>query len=159
MLDTRSVTTSLKTYKKLHTLEFDSTRKRMSVIVQHPNGKIYLITKGAESSVLPRCVTGPIAETGKHVDQCAMAGLRTLTVAMKEMSPNELSSFEKALQQAMISLERRDERIMEVFDLVEDGLVVLGATAVEDKLQDGVEETLRSLRLAGIGVWILTGKN
>ena len=131
----------------------------MSVIVQHPNGKIYLITKGAESSVLPRCRTGPSVETGHHVDQCAMSGLRTLTVAMKEMSPMELSSFEKALQQAMISMDRREGRILEVFDLVEDNLVVLGATAVEDKLQDGVEDTLRSLRLAGISVWILTGEN
>ena len=46
----------VKEYQKLSVLEFDSTRKRMSVIVRYPCGKIMLVTKGAESSVLPRCV-------------------------------------------------------------------------------------------------------
>ena len=50
--------TVFKEYKKLKVLEFDSTRKRMSVIVEYPCGKLMLVTKGAESSVLPRCITG-----------------------------------------------------------------------------------------------------
>ena len=45
-------------YRKLFVLEFDSTRKRMSVVVRYPSGRVLLVTKGAESSVLPRCVTG-----------------------------------------------------------------------------------------------------
>ena len=74
VLDMRSETASLKTYKKLHTMEFDSERKRMSVIVRHPNGKIYLITKGADSSVIPRCSSGPVSETGLHIQQWAVTG-------------------------------------------------------------------------------------
>ena len=62
-------------YTRLHTLEFDSVRKRMSVIVRHPGGKIYLITKGAESSLVPRCVAGPSQQTEEHIDQCAALGL------------------------------------------------------------------------------------
>ena len=34
---------------------------------------------------------------------------------------------------------------------------LLGATAVEDKLQDGVTETVTSLSLANIKIWVLTG--
>ena len=74
VLDMRSDSASLKCYKKLHTLEFDSERKRMSVIVKHPNGKMYLITKGADSSVMPRCVSGPIEETKDHIHQCSVTG-------------------------------------------------------------------------------------
>ena len=73
----------LKEYQKVLVLEFDSTRKRMSVIVRYPSGKIMLVTKGAESSVLPRCVTGPVKETNTHIDQYALVGLRTLAVATR----------------------------------------------------------------------------
>ena len=75
VLDTRSASSSVKSYRRLHTLEFDSVRKRMSVIVRHPGGKTYLITKGAESSLMPRCVAGPSQETEEHIDQCAVLGV------------------------------------------------------------------------------------
>ena len=75
VLDTRSSSSSVKSYTRLHTLEFDSVRKRMSVIVRHPGGKIYLITKGAESSLVPRCVAGPSQQTEEHIDQCAVSGV------------------------------------------------------------------------------------
>ena len=157
VLDTRSQTTSVKSYKKLHTLEFDSVRRRMSVIVKHPNGKIYLISKGADSSVMPRCVTGPVTETGQHVDECSLSGLRTLVLGMREVSEQELVMFERSLQQALISVDSREERVRSVVERLETGLVLLGATAVEDRLQDGVEDTLTSLSEAGVSVWILTG--
>ena len=34
---------------------------------------------------------------------------------------------------------------------------VSGATAIEDKLQDGVAQTIANLELAGIKIWVLTG--
>ncbi len=40
---------------------------------------------------------------------------------------------------------------------LESGLHVIGATAVEDQLQEGVPETLADLQRAGIKVWMLTG--
>jgi phospholipid-translocating ATPase len=59
-------------YRRLHILEFDSDRKRMSVIVQFPDESIWLLCKGAESTVLPRCVFGPIPETESHIKDYAM---------------------------------------------------------------------------------------
>lgn len=56
----------------MHVLDFDSDRKRMSVVIQYPDGSIRLLCKGAESSVLPRCHVGPIAETESHVKDYAM---------------------------------------------------------------------------------------
>ena len=48
-------------------------------------------------------------------------------------------------------------KVRAVYDSVETGLVLLGATAIEDRLQEGVPETLSSLTRAGISVWVLTG--
>jgi phospholipid-translocating ATPase len=59
-------------YRRLHILEFDSDRKRMSVIVQFPDESIYLLCKGAESTVLPKCVAGSIDETEQHIKDYAM---------------------------------------------------------------------------------------
>ena len=59
-------------YKRLHVLEFDSRRKRMSVIYQFPDGSIRLVCKGAESSVLPRCIDGPVDQTLSHIDDYAL---------------------------------------------------------------------------------------
>ena len=51
------------------------------------------------------------------------------------------------------------ERMMqEVFREIESELELLGATGVEDRLQDGVPETIAALRKAGIRLWVLTGK-
>lgn len=43
-------------------------------------------------------------------------------------------------------------QLVEAFEQVEQGLNVIGATAVEDKLQVGVKETIEKLRIAGIKV-------
>lgn len=55
------------------------------------------------------------------------------------------------------SVENREEAIETVAKLVENNLTLLGATAVEDKLQDGVPDTIAALLRAGIRVWVLTG--
>ena len=103
--------TVFKEYKKLKVLEFDSTRKRMSVIVQYHCGKLMLVTKGAESSVLPRCVTGAIDATNKHIDEYALVGLRTLAIAVKELSPEDVEWFDKELDAAQQAIEARDMNI------------------------------------------------
>ena len=155
--DSRSGLKSTKLYEKLFVLEFDSTRKRMSVIVRYPCGKIMLVTKGAETSVLPKCIRGPIKESNKHIDEYALVGLRTLAIAVKELSANDLDNFENQFNSAQQAIEGRDEKIREVYEMIERDYSLLGATAVEDKLQDGVKETLVNMGIAGISVWILTG--
>ena len=62
-------------YRRLHVLEFDSDRKRMSVIVQFPDDSIWLLCKGAESMIRPRCVIGPMEETENHIKDYAMVRL------------------------------------------------------------------------------------
>ncbi|NWS44684.1 AT11B ATPase, partial [Probosciger aterrimus] len=144
-------------YKLLHVLEFDPNRRRMSVIVESPSGEKLLFTKGAESSILPRSKSGEIDKTRIHVDEFALKGLRTLCVAYRRFTPEEYQEIGKRLHEARTALQQREERLADVFNFIERDLELLGATGVEDKLQDKVQETIEALRLAGIKVWVLTG--
>uniref|UniRef100_A0A3Q2D0S6 Phospholipid-transporting ATPase n=1 Tax=Cyprinodon variegatus TaxID=28743 RepID=A0A3Q2D0S6_CYPVA len=145
-------------YKLLHVLEFDPNRRRMSVILQTPSGNIILLfTKGAESAILPFSTDGEIEKTRLHVDEFALKGLRTLVVACRHFSPEEYIDVDKRLTSARTALQQREEKLQEAFAYIERDLQLLGATGVEDKLQDKVQETIEALRLAGIKVWVLTG--
>ncbi|XP_066929021.1 phospholipid-transporting ATPase IF-like isoform X2 [Clytia hemisphaerica] len=145
-------------YRILHTLEFDSTRKRMSIILEkEDNGQILMLCKGAESHVVNRCVRGPSQETLDHIDGYAEEGLRTLAITSRHISRHNYVKIDEQLTSASQAIGDREEQLARVFDEVEKDLDLLGATAVEDRLQDGVKETIVSLREAGIKVWVLTG--
>uniref|UniRef100_A0A671SUN4 Phospholipid-transporting ATPase n=1 Tax=Sinocyclocheilus anshuiensis TaxID=1608454 RepID=A0A671SUN4_9TELE len=148
---------SARRYKLLHVLEFDANRRRMSVILQKPSGEKVLFTKGAESAILPYTTSGEIDKTRVHVDEFALKGLRTLVVACRHFSADEYQEVDRRLHEARTALQQREERLVEVFSFIEKDLELLGATGVEDKLQDKVQETIEALRLAGIKVWVLTG--
>ncbi|XP_060583467.1 phospholipid-transporting ATPase IF-like isoform X3 [Ruditapes philippinarum] len=147
----------MRRYKLLHSLEFDPTRKRMSVIVQNENDEIYLLSKGAETAILDRVIEGDISSTLLHVNEYAVLGLRTLVIAMRRLESQEYTKFDQMLSEARKSLTQREVKLAEAFDYVEKNFKLLGATAVEDKLQDDVPETIQALLTAGIKVWVLTG--
>nr|XP_053653910.1 phospholipid-transporting ATPase IF-like isoform X2 [Cherax quadricarinatus] len=157
-----SVKGHTKTFTRLQVLEFDSDRKCMSVVVQEESGKIWLLTKGAESSVLARCCDDTKQQrlhqaTLNHINDYAMLGLRTLAVGRRELSLQQYTDFASQLTRAKQMLEDREAAVREVTERMEAELQLLGATGVEDLLQEGVQETLESLRVAGIKVWVLTG--
>lgn len=145
------------TFKKLQVFEFESIRKRMSVIVEDESGKVIMFCKGAESELSSLLVSGNIDETMKEVDEYAKHGLRTLIIASRELSRQEYDTIARDIEDASAKLENRRENIRKVHMKAEKKLNLLGATAVEDKLQDGVTETIRDLKLAGVKVWVLTG--
>lgn len=144
-------------FKLLHVLEFDPNRRRMSVILETPSGGQIMFTKGAESAILPFATSGEIEKTRLHVDEFALKGLRTLVVACRHFSPEQYIEVDRRLNSARTALQQREERLEEAFNFIERDLQLLGATGVEDKLQDKVQETIEALRLAGIKVWVLTG--
>lgn len=147
-------------FKRLQVLEFTSDRKRMSVIVMDKFGQIWLYTKGAESHVLPLCNTKSAhvsTQTQKHINDFAKEGLRTLAVARRKLTKTEFINFNNELIEANSSLVNRADKVELCQRKVETGLDLLGATAVEDALQDDVRDTLVSIREAGIKVWVLTG--
>ena len=149
-------------YEVLNIVEFTSSRKRMSVICRCPDGKIKLFIKGADSIILDRLGSSPTEQlyrdvTINHLEEFATEGLRTLCLASREISAEDYKNFSDMFYKASLSLENRDEAIEDVATLIEQKLTLLGATAIEDKLQDGVPETISQLIEAHINVWVLTG--
>jgi len=84
-------------------------------------------------------------------------GLRTLAVAALRLTTDEYENIVKQLDEARQMMVDRELAVSKVFDCIESGMTLLGATGVEDQLQDGVPETLEALRAAGIKIWVLTG--
>ncbi|KAG7013066.1 putative phospholipid-transporting ATPase 9, partial [Cucurbita argyrosperma subsp. argyrosperma] len=150
-----------RTYKLLHVLEFNSTRKRMSVIIRNDEGKIILFCKGADSVMFERLgKNGREFEerTKEHVSEYADAGLRTLILAYRELDEEEYREFHHKFTMAKSSVDAdRESLIDKLTDKIERNLILLGATAVEDKLQNGVPECIDRLAQAGIKIWVLTG--
>ena len=150
-----------KHYTVLNTIEFNSSRKRMSSIVKMPDGKIILFCKGADSVIYSRLKRGEQAElrreTAQHLEMFAVEGLRTLCIAERELSEKEYMNWRREHDLAATALENREERLEEVADKIEQNLTLLGGTAIEDRLQDGVPDTIALLSDAGIKLWVLTG--
>ncbi|XP_051687546.1 phospholipid-transporting ATPase IG isoform X11 [Oryctolagus cuniculus] len=144
-------------YELLHTLNFDSVRRRMSVIVKTQRGDILLFCKGADSAIFPRVQNHEIELTKAHVERNAMDGYRTLCVAFKEIAPDDYERINRQLLEAKMALQDREEKMEKVFDDIETNMNLIGATAVEDKLQDQAAETIEALHAAGLKVWVLTG--
>ena len=76
---------------------------------------------------------------------------------MKIIPNNIYESWAKSYHENTIAFENREQRIAESFDEIERNLKLIGATAIEDKLQKGVPETIEKLSRAGIKIWVLTG--
>lgn len=147
-------------YQLLNICEFNSTRKRMSAIFRFPDGGIKLLCKGADTVIMERLDKeyNPYTEaTLRHLEDYASDGLRTLCLAMRDISEEEYSEWSKIHNIAATSMDNRGEKLDDAAELIEKDLFLLGATAIEDKLQDGVPEAIKTLQEAGIKIWVLTG--
>lgn len=145
-------------HQLLETIEFDSTRKRMSVIMRDPSGQVRIYTKGADAIIFARLAPGQSSEiTEQHLHEFAVEGLRTLCLAYANLSDEWFEDWHRKYRLANSELNDREAAVAAVVDEVECNLTLLGATAIEDKLQEGVPDTLRKLEQAGVKVWVLTG--
>ena len=144
----------------LHLIEFSSDRKRETVIVKD-KGIIKLYCKGADSVIKARISQNTpqqILKQGEYyVDKFSKQGFRTLFISMKILSQSEYDSFAQEVREASTSLDNKEELLSIAYAKVENNLYIIGATIVEDKLQENVPETIRDLRLANIKIWMLTG--
>lgn len=143
--------------------EFDSVRKRMSVVIRFPDNSVKVLVKGADTSMLSILTRGSERDdyvrmaTQGHLTQYSSCGLRTLVVAARDLTDSELEEWQCRYEDASTSMTERSAKLRHTAALVECKLKLLGVTGVEDKLQDGVPEAIESLRQAGIKVWVLTG--
>lgn len=150
---------SLLQYEVLDVLEFTSDRKKMSVVVKDcQSGKVLLLSKGADEAILPYAYPGQqIRIFSEAVDHYSQLGLRTLCFAWRELEEDQYQEWSLMFKEANSTLVDREWRVAEVCQRLEHGLQVLGVAAIEDRLQDGVPETIEALRKAGVNFWMLTG--
>lgn len=147
-------------FELLNICEFNSTRKRMSAIFRFPDGSIKLFCKGADTVIIERLnndFNPYVTATLRHLEDYAVEGLRTLCIATRDISEQEYQEWNKAYQAASTTMTDRAEELDKVAELIEKDLLLIGATAIEDKLQDGVPETIHTLQEAGVKIWVLTG--
>ncbi|KAJ7574583.1 hypothetical protein C8J56DRAFT_1172699 [Mycena floridula] len=151
-------------YELLNILEFTSARKRMSVVLRKldsSDGRLFLLTKGADNVIFERLKKGSDESlkemTEMQLNEFANGGLRTLTLAFKFIQESEYAAWSERYHEASVAMEDRETKLEQVSDELEQDLRLLGATAIEDSLQDGVPETIADLKLAGIKIWVATG--
>ena len=138
----------LEKYKKLDEIPFDFTRRMMSVLVENPEGKAILLTKGAPEEVFLHCAQFELdgklsamepdhtAGLKQEYDNLSNDGFRVLAVATKELAGKQICAKE-------------DER----------NLVLRGYVAFLDPPKDTAASALAALHKHGVGVKILTGDN
>lgn len=148
-------------YEILQVMEFTSDRRRMSVMLRQPDGKIVVYSKGADSIMMARLSDSVPAgirnRTQAHIDEFSLEGLRTLICGKKMLTDKEYDTFAQKYNQALSMIDGRDEKVEELSDAMERDFDLVGCTAIEDKLQDGVPEAIAYFIAGGIKVWIITG--
>jgi phospholipid-transporting ATPase len=147
-------------YQILHVLEFNSTRKRMSVIFEDSNGNIVLYCKGADSIIIDRMAINKnmhVEKVKDHLTRYAESGLRTLLLSKRVINKKEYLSWNEKYLKACLTMKDRETEMERIQEEIEVELEIIGATAIEDKLQDDVATTISSLKDSGIKVWVLTG--
>jgi len=144
-----------KEYEVLNICEFNSTRKRMSAILRCPDGKVRIYCKGADTVILERLARDNryVDLTTQHLEDYATEGLRTLCLAMREIPEEEYRQWAAIYDKAATTINNRADELDKAAELIERDFYLLGATAIEDRLQDGVPETIHTLQTAGIKVW------
>lgn len=96
-------------------------------------------------------------KTNQHVVTFALAGLRTLCIAMADVRESEFNRWIIHYEKAKLSLKSRTTAVAKIAEKLEKNLHLLGAVACEDKLQEEVPETIDTFVKAGIKIWMLTG--
>ncbi|KAK2907735.1 phospholipid-transporting ATPase IC [Channa argus] len=147
-------------YQLLALLEFTSKRRCMSILVREPEGGLKLYCKGADIVILERLERdAPYQErTETALELFAQASLRTLCIAARSVPEASWEKWSKILAQSVAMVTSDREALLEnLYDEMERGLQFLGVTAIEDRLQEGVPETIALIQKAGIKVWVLTG--
>nr|CAD2144792.1 unnamed protein product [Meloidogyne enterolobii] len=152
----------LESFDLLNVLEFTSDRKRMSVILKDKNNKIKLYCKGADNIIFDRLSSElnsshSLESATQALNDYAQKGYRTLCFGMRELDSEFYLNWIEDFKTSSTSLEKREEKLAAVSERVECNLRLIGVSAIEDKLQENVPLTIRTLLSAGIFIWMLTG--
>nr|XP_017030712.1 phospholipid-transporting ATPase ID isoform X1 [Drosophila kikkawai] len=150
---------TLQDYELLNILDFNNVRKRMSVILRRGDS-VVLYCKGADNVIYDRLHGGQEdlkARTQDHLNKFAGEGLRTLVLAERRLTEQYYNDWRSRHQEAALSMDSREQKLNAMYEEIESDMQLVGVTAIEDKLQDGVPKSIANLQNAGIKIWVLTG--
>ncbi|OEU10945.1 phospholipid-translocating P-type ATPase [Fragilariopsis cylindrus CCMP1102] len=162
----------IETWSVLAINKFDSTRKRMSILLRSPpelGSAPMLLCKGADSAMLdPEIFISNGSNDSKweitatlgiqsHLGEFASEGLRTLVLGVRFLTEDQCNDWLETYNAASTAIDNRDKKLTQAAEDIEKELHIVGATAIEDKLQVGVPDTIATLEDAGIKLWVLTG--
>ena len=138
-------------YKIISKLDYSSERKRMSVVVHSlDNNNYYLFIKGDEQQLKGKMDKIEIQNKGKSfdaLDNFAREGLRTLAIGYKKLNNEEVNILNSI----------SNDNIDNIFSKIENNIIFLGATGIEDELQNDLYQSISSLKSVGIKIWMVTG--
>lgn len=134
----------------------------MSVILKDmQTQEIVLLCKGADNILGERLTADSRQQfqqhTSHHLEHFAKAGLRTLVVAKRILSQQLYTQWNNHYLLAQSQLKHKSENMERLQDQLEVELEMVGCTAIEDKLQEDVGDTIQYIKRAGVKVWVLTG--
>jgi magnesium-transporting ATPase (P-type) len=123
-----------------------------------PDEEYVLWVKGADNVMLARANATSVPTTvNTHLSNFASEGLRTLVLGKKTLTAADAAEWLKEYQYACESVDNRKGKLSDMAEKIETNIDIVGVTAIEDRLQEGVPETIRDLLRAGIKLWVLTG--
>ena len=149
---------NIEEFEVLANFPFSSDTKRMGIILKNKkHGHIIYYLKGAENVMMKFVKKEYISYISENAENLATKGLRTLVLSQKLISQEDYNKWELEYNEALTSMENRQEKIANVVSKLENNMEFLCVTGVEDLLQDEVATTIDNLRNAGMKVWMLTG--
>ena len=151
-----------KKFELLNTLEYSSERKRMSVIVKTEENKYMVYAKGADSMIETLLSEAEkhsemLKKTTEYLKLFSVNGLRTLMIAYKEITEEYYKQWSEKYLEVKTNVNHTEEDINKLYDEMETNFTLIGATAIEDELQDNVDKIINDMMLTGMRVWMLTG--
>ena len=147
-------------YEIIYMIPFNSIRKRMTVIVKSiRTSKYYVFTKGSDSIMLNNNENSLIINHNyeeekndalKILNHFSKEGLRILVMGYKEVPLAQINIWQRKIKNKGIDTKN-------LHDEIEKNLTFVGISAIEDKLQEEVPNTIKYLMNCGIRIWVLTG--
>ena len=152
-------------YEILHKFDFTSERQRSSIIVKDlKDNKIKLYIKGSDKKILSNInefsKINILEKIKEDIDSFAKRGLRILCYSFKILDENSYKNWEKKydeLKYKSIKDKNLNSQLDKLIEEIETDTILLGVSALEDKLQDFVKDDIQSFIDAGINVWMITG--
>ena len=142
--------------------EFNLDRGMMSIVVEY-NNNVILYAKGGDKKIKDLLAKSqPLSNrTVPIATKLSETGLRVLLITMKILDKSEFNEWRMNYEEGLKTISEEEKNTYKNTNLknIEKDMILIGCTAVEDRLQDEVPDVIKEIQDAGINFWVLTGDN